>query len=723
MLLASCSGPRATKPASQGVTGGGAQTYGYAEPEPVTSAFSEPNDATPQSSTRASRQPMLKMGTGKLLGSAPAAGREASVRTGGDVTLNFESADVQEVVKTILQDLLQENYEIDPEVRGSVTLHTTMPVTREAVLPILESVLQANGAALVRGDGIYRVVPAARARQIPSPPMVGATPAAGAVGFGVQVVPLQFVSAAEIKKVLDPLVVEPAKVDIDVTRNAIVLSGPRVTVDNLMETIKIFDVDWFEGMSFGVFPVEYADARVLSEEIAAVLGIKDQGPMSGIVKLIPVERLNALIVVTHQPKHLKLVADLVRHFDSGIQTGPSRRLFVYNLRYAEAETIAATLKDIFGGGGKGKKGGQASWALPPDDRPDVRPAAQSAIAPVPQASIESAPEPGDPDAPGSSRPTLSPTGAGAGAGPRAAAGASEGAVSITADTKNNTLLVLASPADYRSVEAAIAKIDVPVRQVLIEATIAEVLLSDNMSYGIRWFFESAISGYRVAAGFGAPLPTDASGQGLSMAIFNSAGEARVFFDILGAETSVKFLSAPQVVVVDNETANFRVGDQIPITTRASQSTIGAGAPIVTEVQYRDTGTLLTVKPRINAGGMVTLAISQEVSSPGAAAAGTNPTIAQRNINSTVVVHSGQTVVLGGLIRENKSKAKSGIPGLMDVPLLGGLFSSSSDDTARTELIVTVTPRVIKNPFEYQAATDEMRQRVKRASAVEKSARR
>jgi general secretion pathway protein D len=244
-----------------------------------------------------------------------------------------------------------------------------------------------------------------------------------------------------------------------------------------------------------------------------------------------------------------------------------------------------------------------------------------------------------------------------------------------------------------------------------------------MSYGIRWFFEWGVAGYGVDVGLGAPLPRAAGGDGLSMAIFNDAGEVRVFFDILGAETDVKFLSAPQVVVVDNETANFRVGDQIPVVTRASQSTTSPDAPVVTEVEYRDTGTLLSVRPRINAGGVVTLEISQEVSNPGPAAGGANPPIAQRTINSTVVVQSGQTVVLGGLIRENASRSKSGVPGLMEVPVVGGLFRSSTDDKSRTELIITVTPRVIENPHEYRMATDDLRRRVKEATRVEESSRR
>jgi general secretion pathway protein D len=553
---------------------------------------------------------------------------------------------------------------------------------------------------LVRGPGLYKIVPAGTATPSLAAPATGRSPVRATAGYGVQIVPLRFVAAAEMKKILDSFAADGTKVEVDETRNVLMLSGPRMSVNNLLETIEIFDVDWFEGMSFALFPVEYADVELLAEEIAAVVDLGEGGAMSKLIRFIPVQRLSSLLVVTRQPKHLQLVGDLVRQFDQGTQAGPNRRLFVYNLKYAEAESISETLQDIFvEGDGDGERRGRGR----------ARP---GGVAPGGgDLAFPSADEAGG----------VAPGLAGLdGGGTR---GGSSGPISIKADSKNNALIVLASTADYRSVEAAIAKLDVPARQVLIEATIAEVALTDNMSYGIRWFFEWGAAGYGVDVGFGAPLPQSAGGDGLSMAIFNDAGEVRVFFDILGAETDVKFLSAPQVVVVDNETANFRVGDQIPVVTRASQSTTSPDAPVVTEVEYRDTGTLLSVRPRINAGGVVTLEISQEVSNPGPAAGGANPPIAQRTINSTVVVQSGQTVVLGGLIRENASRSKSGVPGLMEVPVVGGLFRSSTDDKSRSELIITVTPRVIENPHEYRMATDDLRRRVKEATRGEESVRR
>jgi general secretion pathway protein D len=299
-------------------------------------------------------------------------------------------------------------------------------------------------------------------------------------------------------------------------------------------------------------------------------------------------------------------------------------------------------------------------------------------------------------------------------------------VTIIADSDNNSILVLASAQDYRNIQSTIQRLDVSPRQVLIEATIAEVQLINNLEYGVRWFLEGGLSdGYSFDAGLGSPLPSAIGGDGFSLGIFNSANEMRLFFDILEDESTVKLLSAPQIMVVDNQTANFRVGDQIPIVTRASQSVVGTDTPIVSEVQYRDTGTLLQVTPRINAGGMVTLEISQEVSRPGnepAVGGGGNVAIAQRTIDSTVIVHSGQTVVLGGLIREDNTFSNGGIPVLKDIPVVGNLFSTTRNSTNRNELIITLTPKVITNPHEAYEISKELREKIKEATEIESAYR-
>ena len=406
-----------------------------------------------------------------------------------------------------------------------------------------------------------------------------------------------------------------------------------------------------------------------------------------------------MLVITHRPDHIAAVRALVEQFDLGVEGSGGRRLFVYELENGKAENIAASLQQIFGTGDS-DEGASGRGGLPADSV--FRPA--SAVSrPAPQPGMAtSLAEPSQDFGDG-------------------VAAEQQGEIKVIADTDNNSILVLASQEDYRSIEAAIRRLDVPPRQVLIEATIAEVSLSDNLSYGVRWFLEET----DWQLGFNAPVPTAASGEGLAFAFFDADNDVRAFFDLLAANSNVRFLSTPQVMVLDNQTANIRVGDQIPVTTRSSQSTSNPDAPIVTEVQFRDTGTLLTVTPRINAGGQVTLEISQEVSLPGntpAVGGGGNVAIAQRTINSSVTVQSGQTVVLGGLMLENSTEGRSGVPLLQDIPLLGKAFSRTTLDTFRTELLITVKPLVITNDREMRKVTEELRRQISRASEYEQAIR-
>ena len=662
-------------------------------------------------------KPAVRMGTGVFLTEVPETD-EVREFPSGDITLNFEGSSLREFVKVILEDTLGENYLIDPKVDGVVTLHTTRAVSKEAALSILESVLEMNGAVLVQDRGMYKIVPVANAEGEVSSSGVGRRLPGTGAGYGVQIVPLEHVSAGEIEKVLKPFIPAGTTLRVDATRNLLILSGPRYRLDHLLETVKVFDVDWLKGMSFGMFPLHYADATVLVNEIEQVIGAEGQTPFAGIVRLVPIERLNAILVITYQPKHMTAVRRLIEQFDWGTEASPGRRLYVYHVKYGKAESISGVLQELFG---QVQETGQTSATegipeLPPGvgGGGNVFRTARQLSQPPPPVG---APGAGG-DYPEPAAAAIAPDAATA--ADATVAGEGQGPVTIMADQDNNAIVIMASPADYRMIEAAIRKLDIQPRQVLINAIISEVTLNDELDYGVGWF----LKGSNFELGFNTPLPGAAAGEGLALAIFNGDGETRMFFDLLASKSSVKFISAPQVMVRDNQTATIRVGDQIPVTTRSSQSTIDPDAPIVTEVQFRDTGTLLTVTPRINAGGQVTMDISQEVSLPGtepAVGGGGNVSIAQRTIDSTVTVHGGQTVVLGGLIRETRTESKSGIPLLMDIPWLGTLFSTTAEDVGRTELIVTINPVVVQNQRDAEIVTEELRRRMQRASEYGASA--
>ncbi len=708
LFLASCATPTATDQKVQA---------GLFPHEPISETSESPWNTSKATqgieqrpAVQATKQPYIKLGSGNFLGGSARASAPADAK--GNITLNFEGVDIREIIKVIFEEILSENYLIDPKVQGVATLHTTNPVASEAVLPILESVLELNGAAIVHDDGIYKVIPLANVRKEVTVPSVGKKLPRNPIGFGVQIVPLQYVSAKDIKKILDSVSPDAKAARIDESRNLVILSGPLKRISNLVETIKIFDVDWLKGMSFGILPLQYADATTLTGEMSKIIGPNGEGPLSGIVKLIPIERMNSVLVITHQPRYLEQAKGLIEQFDQGTDSSPGRRLFVYRLKHGKAENIATVLQEIYGQSTAGDSNSNPA-GRPPEARANVRPPVVSAITtPQNEASGQAAAQ--------------AAVVVAAAQAPVSDAGsdilsANQGQVTIIADQDNNSILVLASARDYRSVEATLRRLDIAPKQVLIEATVAEVKLTDNLSYGIRWFLEGKAGDFSVDSGLGTPLPSSVSGDGFTLGLLNGIGEVRALFDLLDSESTVKFLSAPQLMVIDNQTATIRVGDQIPIVTRSSTSTTDPDAPIVTEVQFRDTGTLMTVTPRIKDGGMVTLEVSQEVSIPGttpAVGGGGNVPISQRTVESTVLVHSGQTVILGGLIRENNTMSKAGVPVLQFLPVVGNLFGSTTKDIERTELLVTLRPRVIDNPQDALDVTKEIRKRMRRATAVE-----
>ncbi len=634
---------------------------------------------------------VVKLGTGEFVQQPPQP-KSWSDTGRGTLTLNFENTDIRDVVKVVMRDILRRNYSIDPNIKGRVTLSTSRPLAADALLDVLESVLQMNAAALVEVEGVYKIVPIANAMKDYAPLAVGSNLPSTVSGFNIQVVPLKYVDAEEMLKIIEPFVAAGATARADKMRNLMVLAAPRNNLQQLLETVRIFDVDYMKGLSMGLFRLQYTDAKTLIPELDKLFGI-DSARESGVIRFQPIERLNAVLALSKNPSYIREAERLIDKLDLGSDSA-GRRLHVYALQNAKAEVIAGVLQDLF-------KAGNASASAP-----SLLSAAQSGASPAEAPTATKA----------VATSTQSPAATPVSASRKPATGdESVNDVTIIADKANNAILVMGSLDDYRTVESAIQKLDVPPRQVLIEATIAEVTLTDGLQYGLQWFLQGRQSGYRTTGGLSSTesstLPS-AVVPGFSFAVSNSLNEVRALFDALANESKLKVLSSPSVMVIDNQSANIRVGDQIPIITRQTSGVGNADSPIVNEVQFRDTGVLLQVTPRINSGGLVTLEINQEVSEPSADefAAG-NVSILQRSIQSSVAVQSGETVVLGGLIRESDTDTETGVPLLKDIPLLGFFFSRTVRTKQRTELVVTITPRVIEDSRQARIVTQELRDRL------------
>ncbi len=622
----------------------------------------------------------------------------------GEITLNFENTNLLEVVKVILADLLKLNYVIDPGVQGAVTLQTSEPLPRESLIPTLELLLRMNGAALVESGDMFQVVPRESAARGLTSPQLGNSSAPLPRGYSVRVVPLRYVSAGEMQKILEPFVIPGNIVRVDTQRNLLILAGTGREMETLLETIGVFDVDWVAGMSVALFTPDFVDAKTLQSDLEKVFGDQGKGPLAGLVKLAVIDRLNALLVISPRREYLSKVAEWVKRLDQD-RGGSGRRLFIYHVQNGKAADLAAVLQQVF-------EERQAEITIPPPElAPGLEPVELRTQQPPTLSQETEAATTGEAPRQETLEPMRLRRNTGAAEGLQLSEG---GKVRIIADEVNNALLVMATAVEYAQVREALKRLDIVPLQVLVEATIAEVSLTDDLSQGLEWFFKNKIGSRTGEAvldlNIGPPSGLGAFVPGFSYAIFSGA-DVRAVLNLLASESKLKVISSPSLMVLNNQTATIEVGDQVPITTQQQQSTV-ADANVVNSIEYRDTGVILTVTPRVNAGGLVTMEISQEVSdvTPNPTDPLT-PTIQQRKINSTVAIQSGETVVLGGLIRENDSFTSSGIPGLYNIPIIGFLFGQTTDDRSRTELVVLITPRAVQGAEEAREITNEFRDKM------------
>ena len=604
---------------------------------------------------------------------------------GGDIVLNFEKTDINEVINTILGEMLGANYVVDPAVTGTVTLATSQPLSRAELLPTLEALLRVNGAVVHEAEGIYSVVPASKALSGSRAPQVRLS---GDLGYQLLVVPLRFIGASEMQSILQPLLPESGIVQVDTARNHLLIAGTQAELEQAKSTIEVFDVDQMRGKSVGLFRLQNAEANEVRDELRTIMGADDDGPLADMLRFITINRMNALIVVSTQSQYLDDAKSWIERLDlAGDAAGEN--MYVYPVQNGRAENLANLLTQLFNSRGvaTGSFGSMGAGPLSPSPVNPARTTSTQAVSQV--ATTQSLPR----------------TAAGG-------AGGVSGGVQIIADSENNALLIMASRADYEKIRSAIRRVDVMPLQVLVEATILEVTLSDELSYGLQWFFKNGIGDSKQGVGELFPLSVDPS---FSYTVTDSASNIRAVLNLLAADSRLDIISSPSLMVLDNRTATIKVGDQVPIRTSETTSLATSGTdPLVTStIQYRDTGVLLEVTPRVNPGGMVVLDITQDVNDVDQTTTSDidSPTIIQRRIMTSVAVQSGETVVLGGLIRNNKSESEAGVPGLRSVPGVGRLFSSKTTTNTRTELLVLITPTAISNVEDAKKSTEEMKRKL------------
>lgn len=551
--------------------------------------------------------------TKSMTSTPPNAVTNKTSTSNGNVSLNFDDADIYSVIQTVFSEILKVNYIIEPKVKGRVTFRSVAPVPKDNVLPVMEVILRLNGVAVIEENSLYRIIPIGDLAREPSAINIGRDAEKVEIKGKalLQVLPVEHVQSSEIVKLITPFV----------STNAVIVDIPKTNH----------------------------------------------------------------IIVVDTDANVKRLLQLVTIFDSEQQKNKGPQVFVHHIQNGNAKDIGALLQQIFLGS---------------------KPPGQTTAGNVSVSTTS----PTSPSAPATRLNVQGMTSKG-----------SELLVSdlvkIYADEIMNAIIILGTPEDYEVIKGTIAKLDIVPRQVLIEGTIAQLQLTDKLSLGLAWSLQTNMFNMNpVTISFNpSKLSSDTSKtSGLSLIGIDSGGSVRAVINALASNSKAKLLASPHIMVSDNREARIQVGQQVPLVTSETYGSAGTGSVPIRTIQYKDIGMILKVKPQINDSGLVAMQISQEVStySKDTLYADETQIILNKTEASTnLVVQDGQTIVIGGLIREDDSKARGGIPLLSRIPLLGYLFGNTENEALRTELVILLTPHVVKNQQESVSITSKIADKI------------
>lgn len=632
--------------------------------------------------------------------------RPTAGKDGTPISLNFENGDIREIARNMLGDVLGDNFVIDPAVTGTVSIRTAKPVARSNIVPLLEGLLRSVRAVLVRDGDYWRVLPETAANLGTGLPRIEVLSGGG---NGVTVLPVQHIGAKEMERVLLPFArtSTPPAIRVDELRNLLFLTGTEREVRNLIEISEMFDVDMLSGMSFLLHPLESTDVKVLVADWEKVFPA-GANPFMGLLRVIPIERMNAVLLVSPRRETILQAKTWLERLDAGGTSGDGVRLYVYHLQYSQADKLQAILQQALGSRGQ--------------------PATAASVAPGQTAVNLSAPI-----SPIAGQPISRPGNAGTSNSnsglatqqirPPVVAGAPSGSgtglarnATIVADKDRNALLIVSTPSEYASIEGAIRKLDVRPKQIAIEVQIAEVTLDNSVSLGFAANFlqkpDSAVNRLTSANGSG----TLADGGGFSYIWQNSVAGAggtasvvKAALNTLQGKSQARTIAAPILVTLDNQKVSFTNGSQISVQTQSTSATTTTGN--VNSFQYIDTGLTINVTPRVT-GNNIFLEIEQQNSSPGEAKGDNpNPPITRNSQSTSVMVANGDTMLLGGLFLESGGLSSAGLPGISTVPVFGALFGNQKWRSARSEVVMLITPRILSTIEDTREVVDELRRKM------------
>jgi len=669
--------------------------------------------------------------------------------------LNLKGADLVETIR-VLADTLGLNYAIDSRVRGTVNVRATGKLTEGDILGIMESILVVNNATLIKSGNLYKIVPLDKSHTESMPVFHrGEIP----VGMTVQVLFPQQTAAKELVAVLKPMMT-PGGGIFEGSHNALILVDTPANLEKLLQLIQMIDTQALSQTLVRVVKVHNTDPNEIISELEVIFsayGTLAQKGKFG-VSFLPVQRLNSVMILANSGSLMNRALHWVKQLD--LRTDMLANVHVYNVENYKAKNLADLLTQVYGGTvaaptikekkpetgaralgsslfGAGRGAGTTGGASGASQRTTGMGGLGTSTGGTGLGGLQSQAA-GDIGAgpPQALKERAGPLGAGAGATGK------EG-VRIIPDEENNLLVVVAPPHEWRIISRLLKSLDIMPRQVLNEVLVAEVRLSDELSYGIEFLLgataqapsaatgtstSSSTTGVLVAGTSTTPAPTTISGvtvsgpasatfaaaSGFTFVATDTLNKLKGLINLLASQGRVDILASPHIMAANNQEATIMIGEEVPTLTSQSIPLVSQTTSFQTStVQYRNTGIILSVKPQINANGMVTLDIAQEVSSASTTSTGVSgtPTFTVRQAKTSLITGDNQTVVLGGLIREDKTTSQAGIPGLRKMPILGPLFGSEKVSKQKTELIVLITPHIITNLEEGAKITHDMKEKV------------
>jgi len=614
----------------------------------------------------------------------------------GTVMINVENMPLSDFIVYALGETLKISFVMDEKSmknKKPISMRMPQPMPSDKALELLIGLFEKNKLYLEEKAGALYILnePPSESKQL-FDIRIGRD-MADSSAYILQVTPLRHVKPNDII----PLVKEILKTDIQIqtsTReNVLLLYGQASKVRQIVGIVDTFDVPYLAGKNLFLLRLTYWQPEEFIKELTKILkglgfnianASSDPGPF-----FMPIKPLNCILVIAPDDVTAKYILEWKDKLDTPEAAGDTETAFSYHPKYTRASDLVESIKKLYGVTlGATTTTSATTTPASATTSPEARPAAPRSTAP------------------------RSAAGAGGAASTSAQILGIPG-LKMSADDSKNIIIIISSPSTYKTILSLIEGLDTPPRQVLIEATIAELTLTDELKYGLEWYITNTLQGGTYQVGTFGNLGV--TPLGLTYQFLSQTGNIKGIVSALATANKANILSTPRLTVLDNKEAMIQVGQDVPTVTgqvTSSDITGGTTPSVLQNITYRTTGVILRVKPTINSGGLLTLDISQEVSQPGASGVGGSPIILTRQINTTVVVAHGQTLALGGLMRETDTVAESKVPLLGDIPLIGNLFKYTAKEKDKTELLVLVTPTILLSTDDATKITDELKKELK-----------